>query len=91
MVRSDSQRAQFAHDSESLVWCETEVVRLIRALGVFEALERADGKGSHEAIIVLRRLRGPATHGPTGSIELHRSHRNHAYCGSPAPLTASVQ
>jgi hypothetical protein len=61
MVRSDSQRAQFAHHSESLLGGETQVVRLIGTFGVFEALERADCEGSHEAIIVLRRLRGPAT------------------------------
>ena len=39
-MRSDSQRAQFAHHSESLIGGETQVVRLIGTFGVFEALER---------------------------------------------------
>jgi hypothetical protein len=54
MVRSDSQGAQFAHDSESLIGCETEVIGFIGALRLLEAIESADGEGSHEAIIDLK-------------------------------------
>src|ERR1700676_3527568 len=54
MVRSDSQGAQFAHDSKSFVGCETEVIGLIRALRLLEAIKSADSKCSHEAIIDLK-------------------------------------
>ena len=54
MVRSDSQGAQFAHDSKSLAGCETEIIGLIRTLGLLEAIKSADSNCSHEAIIDLK-------------------------------------